>query len=140
MYIYLKNFLKMSVRTMVSLRFYLYIGNTLMVFVDREKISDDLKERALAAAGEGITIADARRLAEDRLAAAYRDMQRDLEAAARIQQSLLPGSIPAISGVDIAWSYRPSEELGGDTLNIIRLDDTTIALYLLDVSGHRRFK
>jgi phosphoserine phosphatase RsbU/P len=219
---------------MVSLRFYLYIGNTLMAFVDREEISDDLKERALAAAGEGITIADARlpdmplifvnpafeqvtgysreeaigyncrflqgpdtdpkaaetirtaireqrpcvveilnyrkdgtpfwnrltitpvydvdgtvthyigiqldvtarRFAEDRLAAAYRDMQRDLEAAARIQQSLLPGSIPAISGVDIAWSYRPSEELGGDTLNIIRLDDTTIALYLLDVSGH----
>jgi phosphoserine phosphatase RsbU/P len=165
-----------------------------MAFVDREEISNDLKERALAAAGEGITIADARlpdmplifvnpafeqvtgysreeaigyncrflqgpdtdpkaaetirtaireqldvtarRLAEDRLAAAYRDMQRDLEAAAQIQQSLLPGSIPEIAGFDIAWSYRPSKELGGDTLNIIRLDDTTVALYLIDVSGH----
>lgn len=78
----------------------------------------------------------ARRLAEERLAGAYRDMQRDLEAAARIQQSLLPEAIPDVSGMKIAWSYRPSDELGGDTLNVLRLDETTIAVYVLDVSGH----
>jgi len=63
-------------------------------------------------------------------------MQRDLEAAARIQQSLLPEAIPSISGLNIAWSYRPSKELGGDTLNVLRLNETTFAVYLLDVSGH----
>jgi phosphoserine phosphatase RsbU/P len=78
----------------------------------------------------------ARRLAEERLAAAYRDMQRDLQAAARIQRSLLPEAVPDVAGIEIAWRYRPSKELGGDTLNIVRLDDTTIGLYLLDVSGH----
>ncbi len=78
----------------------------------------------------------ARRLAEEKLAAANREMQRDLEAAARIQQSLLPAAVPALPGVELAWSCRPSKELGGDTLNILRLDDATIALYVLDVSGH----
>ncbi len=63
-------------------------------------------------------------------------MQRDLEAAARIQQSLLPEAIPDISELKIAWSYRPSRELGGDTLNVLRLNESTIAVYLLDVSGH----
>jgi len=77
-----------------------------------------------------------RRVAEEKLAAAYCDMQRDLEAAARIQQSLLPETIPDVSELNIAWSYRPSKELGGDTLNVLRLNETTIAVYLLDVSGH----
>ncbi len=78
----------------------------------------------------------ARRLAEERLAAANREMQRELEAAAVIQQSLLPTVTPMPEGIELAWHYRPSMELGGDTLNILRLDDNTIALYLLDVSGH----
>lgn len=78
----------------------------------------------------------ARRLAEERLAKANREMQRDLEAAARIQQSLLPTTLPELANLEVAWHYRPSRELGGDTLNILRLDDRTVALYLLDVSGH----
>jgi phosphoserine phosphatase RsbU/P len=78
----------------------------------------------------------ARRLAEEGLAAANREMQRDLEAAARIQQSLLPVAVPELAGMDVAWSYRPCKELGGDTLNILRLDARTVALYVLDVSGH----
>lgn len=78
----------------------------------------------------------ARRLAEERLAAANREMQRDLEAAARIQQSLLPTLVPKLASMEVAWSYRPSKELGGDTLNILRLDERTVAFYVLDVSGH----
>jgi phosphoserine phosphatase RsbU/P len=78
----------------------------------------------------------ARRIAEEQLAAANREMQRDLEAAARIQKSLLPVKTPTLRNMEIAWTYRPSRELGGDTLNVLRLDENTVALYLLDVSGH----
>ena len=78
----------------------------------------------------------ARRLAEERLTAATCEMRRELEAAARIQQSLLPTDIPKLAGMELGWHYRPSRELGGDTLNILRLADHTIALYLMDVSGH----
>lgn len=77
-----------------------------------------------------------RRLAEQRLQAANRRMRRDLEAAARIQKSSLPATFPAVSGARVAWAFRPCEELAGDSLNVMQLDDRTLALYVLDVSGH----
>ncbi len=78
----------------------------------------------------------ARRIAEEKLADANREMQRDLESAAQIQKSLLPASAPKLKNMEIAWTYRPSRELGGDTLNVLRLDDNTVAVYVLDVTGH----
>ena len=63
-------------------------------------------------------------------------MKRDLDAAARVQQTLLPEGFPEIEGLNFAWTYRPCDELAGDALNIVRINDNLIALYLLDVSGH----
>ena len=63
-------------------------------------------------------------------------MKRDLDTAARVQQALLPESVPDIPGVSLAWSYRPCSELGGDSLNVFQLDEHHIGLYVLDVSGH----
>src|ERR1700680_4853663 len=34
-------------------------------------------------------------------------MSRDLEAAAKIQQTFLPCAAPAVSGLEFAWCYRP---------------------------------
>lgn len=63
-------------------------------------------------------------------------MKRDLDAAARVQRTLLPEKLPAIPGLRFAWSYKPCDELAGDALNIEPINDSLIALYLLDVSGH----
>ncbi|HDS15969.1 MAG TPA: response regulator [Proteobacteria bacterium] len=63
-------------------------------------------------------------------------MRRDLQAAAKIQQSLLPTQMPECEKFDFAWKYVPCDELAGDTLNLFRLDEDHIGLYLLDVSGH----
>ena len=63
-------------------------------------------------------------------------MKRDLDAAARVQRTLLPEGFPEIQGLNFAWTYRPCDELAGDALNIVRINDDLIALYLLDVSGH----
>jgi serine phosphatase RsbU (regulator of sigma subunit) len=63
-------------------------------------------------------------------------MKRDLDAAARVQQTLLPDDFSQVAGLDFAWKYRPCDELGGDALNIVRINDDTLALFLLDVSGH----
>lgn len=63
-------------------------------------------------------------------------MQRDLEAAARIQSAFLPRTIPAIAGANFAWDFRPCQTLAGDFLNVCPLDDSHIAIYVLDVSGH----
>jgi sigma-B regulation protein RsbU (phosphoserine phosphatase) len=78
----------------------------------------------------------ARRQAEERLAAANRKIHRDLEVAARIQKNLLPDASVTVPGVEAAWAFRPCDELAGDMLNFLRLDDDTTALFVLDVSGH----
>ncbi len=63
-------------------------------------------------------------------------MKLDLEAAAEIQKSLLPTSPPQLKGINIAWRFRPCDELAGDIFNIFNLDEDEIGFYVLDVSGH----
>ena len=63
-------------------------------------------------------------------------MKRDLAAAARVQQALLPTELPLCDQAKFAWVYRPCDELGGDALNVFRIDGRFIGLYVLDVSGH----
>lgn len=70
------------------------------------------------------------------LSRANQRMKRDLDAAARVQRTLLPDNLPEVRGFGFAWAYRPCDELAGDALNIVRINDDLIALYLLDVSGH----
>lgn len=78
----------------------------------------------------------ARRTAEDALRQANRQMRRDLQEAAAIQQSWLPRKVPQPDGYRFAWIFRPCEELAGDGLNIVPLDDDHIGVYILDVCGH----
>ncbi|BAU56457.1 serine phosphatase RsbU [Halorhodospira halochloris] len=65
-----------------------------------------------------------------------RKIEQDLAVASRIQQTLLPEAQPDDSDYNLAWSYQPCDELGGDALSVIPLSDGRIALYMLDVSGH----
>jgi sigma-B regulation protein RsbU (phosphoserine phosphatase) len=70
------------------------------------------------------------------LSAANQRMKHDLDAAARVQQTLLPDHLPEVAGFRFAWSYRPCDELAGDALDVVRINDDLINVYLLDVSGH----
>jgi PAS domain S-box-containing protein len=72
----------------------------------------------------------------DQLGTTNERLKRDLRAAARIQQALLPATLPDTAPVHLAWTFRPTEELAGDLLNIFLLDDRRVAFYILDVSGH----
>ncbi len=74
--------------------------------------------------------------ATDQLRTAHARMKRDLEAAARIQQQLLPATSPNVPGVAFAWKYDPCDELAGDALNVFAIDDRHVCLYVVDVSGH----
>jgi PAS domain S-box-containing protein len=71
-----------------------------------------------------------------KLAATNARLKRDLRAAARVQQALLPAALPDTPPVRLAWAFRACEELAGDLLNIFLLDERHVGLYLLDVSGH----
>jgi sigma-B regulation protein RsbU (phosphoserine phosphatase) len=63
-------------------------------------------------------------------------MNRDLEAAARVQASLLPNKPIDIEGAEFIWQYRPCDELAGDGLNLFKRDNEHVAMYVMDVSGH----
>jgi sigma-B regulation protein RsbU (phosphoserine phosphatase) len=63
-------------------------------------------------------------------------MVRDLEAAAKVQRSLLPADDVTLAALDIAWRYVPCQGLAGDFLNIFQLDEDRVGLFVVDVSGH----
>lgn len=63
-------------------------------------------------------------------------MEKDLEAAAVIQRTLLPRRKASISHIDMAWKFLPCEAVGGDLLNVLRLDEDHWAVYMIDVTGH----
>jgi sigma-B regulation protein RsbU (phosphoserine phosphatase) len=77
-----------------------------------------------------------RKAVQDELRRANERMHADLQAAAEIQRSLLPTRSHLLRGVRIGWDFKPSELLAGDLLNIFRLDEDHIGMYVLDVSGH----
>jgi serine phosphatase RsbU (regulator of sigma subunit) len=67
---------------------------------------------------------------------ANRRMSRDLDAAREIQQALLPKRALCTDRLDVAWLYRPCDELGGDMLNVFPLANQQVGFFVLDVSGH----
>ena len=64
-------------------------------------------------------------------------MIRDLQSAARVQQSLLPTTLPDVAAPQFAWALRPCVTSWlEDILNVMPIDHENIAFYLLDVAGH----
>lgn len=74
--------------------------------------------------------------ANQELATSQQRIQRDLQAAAVIQQDLLPNSRQTGLPIDLAWALMPAEELAGDIFNFYPLDEQHLGFYLIDVSGH----
>ena len=72
----------------------------------------------------------------NRLKRVLQTLDRDLEAAAEIQRSLLPSKGQKLPGMTAAWRFEPCGQVGGDLLSIFRLDATRVGFYILDVSGH----
>ncbi len=87
-------------------------------------------ERSLRERNVELESANARlRMAAERTAS-------ELRAAAEVQSAFLPKPSPHIAGVKCDWAFQPCQELAGDSLNVISLDDTHVGFYVLDVSGH----
>ncbi len=72
--------------------------------------------------------------------AALRDFnerfKRELQEAREIQQSLLPTKIPSASGMQLAISYNPLDELGGDWYFADKDSNGLLTLQIADVTGH----
>jgi sigma-B regulation protein RsbU (phosphoserine phosphatase) len=62
-------------------------------------------------------------------------IERDLDLARKIQQSLLPKCIPELKGLDICGQMVPAMQVGGDYFDLIPVSDTEIYVIVGDVSG-----
>lgn len=63
-------------------------------------------------------------------------LNRELSAAAAIQNSLLPKLTPYHPRVHTSWVFKPHGYLAGDLLNVFTVDPDHLAFYVLDVAGH----
>jgi len=72
----------------------------------------------------------------DKISTINARMVRDLEAAAKVQRSLLPPDDAAVPAATVAWRYVPCQDLAGDFLNFFPLDAEHTGLFVVDVSGH----
>jgi serine phosphatase RsbU (regulator of sigma subunit) len=59
-----------------------------------------------------------------------------LQVARRIQQALLPKSLPELRGWQIAHRYRPAREVGGDFYDFLGLPDGRLGVVVGDATGH----
>ncbi|MBI1389786.1 MAG: SpoIIE family protein phosphatase [bacterium] len=74
--------------------------------------------------------------AEEELQNAHDRLKHDLLAAAKVQRGFIPERAPKVHGFQFSWMFKPSEYVSGDLLNVIQLDETHWAFYVMDVSGH----
>lgn len=62
-------------------------------------------------------------------------IERDLDLARKIQQSLLPQKIPSIKGLDICGEMIPAMQVGGDYFDFISVSESKLFIAVGDVSG-----
>lgn len=108
-----------------------------LIYADRSKRSapydrDDLEALTLLANIAAVKIENVRLFLRDEQ---MRIMERELAAAARIQQRLLPRRLPEVSGYELAGHNTPCRGVGGDLFDFLLRDDSRLVMALGDVSG-----
>lgn len=63
-------------------------------------------------------------------------IQKELEIAERIQTSILPRSVPRLSGIEIAARYLPMSAVAGDFYDFLVLEGNQLGILIADVTGH----
>jgi phosphoserine phosphatase RsbU/P len=72
----------------------------------------------------------------DELEAWRENLERDLAAARLTQQSLIPQKPPHLPGWEVAATYRPVIQVGGDIYGWLRMSDQRTLFWIADATGH----
>ena len=91
----------------------------------------DLQLLRLVAGQAGVAIENARLY---RVAVEKGRLDRELQMAREIQESLLPRKLPALRGYQVAARWRSAREVAGDFYDVFRLADGRMGLVIADVS------
>ncbi len=94
----------------------------------------DVEVLSLLASQAAVAIENARLYEE--LSANEARLERELHFAKRVQAALLPTQLPKrVKGVDLAASFAPARELGGDFHDFLVPDSQSVVVAVGDVSG-----
>lgn len=100
-------------------------------------------ERAISRGLEHSRLLSERRLYQDKLEQANRELQKhlaelelDQKAGRSVQMSMLPPSPMTIGSFRLSHQIIPSLFLSGDFVDYFQIDDNYLAFYVADVSGH----
>lgn len=92
----------------------------------------DLESLSSVASQIAVSIENARLYkAETRKA----QLERDIDLAKQIQESLLPGSFPIRDNIEIFGKMIPASHIGGDYFDIIKVSESRFFIVIGDVSG-----
>ncbi len=76
------------------------------------------------------------RLKSDRIAMLEKErMDKELEIAKSIQETLLPSDMPVMKGYQLETYYNPAQEVGGDYFDVIPIGGNRIMFIVGDVAG-----
>jgi sigma-B regulation protein RsbU (phosphoserine phosphatase) len=73
---------------------------------------------------------------EQRLREQNAMMSSDYESAHKVQSVMIPGRVPKVNHINIAYLWKPMTSVGGDILNFPRNPNNCLLFYLGDVCGH----
>lgn len=76
------------------------------------------------------------KLRNQKLREAYASIRKDLEAAARVQKSLLPDASSMVRGIKFDWLFIPCTFVAGDIFSFFPVNENFLGFYHLDVAGH----
>ncbi len=62
-------------------------------------------------------------------------LQKEMQVAQEIQQTLLPSDFPDLEGYELASHYEAAKEVGGDYYDFVEVDKDTLGVVVADVSG-----
>lgn len=101
---------------------------------DLDTVMDALRALRISSRRRETLTAD--RLAlNEKVVAAHATLQSEVEAAARVQLSLLPQP-ENVGHIKFSSLFRPSHVVAGDTYDFISLSDTRVGMFQIDVAGH----
>lgn len=97
-------------------------GNQAALAIQRARLIDELRGKITQLEQAQIELVQKERL------------ERELELARNVQQSVIPKSFPYISGYTFSGLYRPARQVGGDFYDVIVLDEDHFGILIADVS------
>jgi sigma-B regulation protein RsbU (phosphoserine phosphatase) len=103
-------------------------------FVDKKTSVSELQAR-IRAGFRTLELHNTLTTKNQELDLAYQTIQQDLDSAGELMEQLLPIE-EQIHTVQFSFTYVPCSKVGGDMLGYVELDESHIAFYVFDVSGH----